>query len=162
MKIDTKELESRIDELQEKCSKSTTLDDKEGTILLVKTSFNTRSIYLNVEKVEIFNGSLDEITNARKEDEEYFVINCFEAIDSYDFTNGFIFPQMEVKTGDKVWVVTADDMDPYGVFIVGVFTEEVDKEKIVRMYNRYINDLNDEDDEPYVYYPVNVFELVIS
>ena len=53
----------------------------------------------------------------------------------------------KLSAGDKVYVAITGDGDPYGDFILGVFTERPDKEFIIRKYIEQHNSLLPEDDE---------------
>ena len=138
---------------------------KEGTVLLVKTDFNYRSLHLSVEKIEIIN-DLEKVKDIHLNPQEFFVINCFNDIACDDFTNEFVFDKKDIKSGDKVYVVTANDGDAYGTFVLGIFTEEPDKDEIIKKYNEFVNSFEEENEEEiddYLeFYINNIFEIVVS
>ena len=149
-----------IKESEEAIRKNILENYKEGTVLFVKTDFNTSNLYFSVESVEIIN-DLTKVENIYVNPEEYLVINCFTDIACDDFTNEFIFDKKEVKSGDKVYVVTADDGDAYGQFVLRVFTEEPNKDELIKKYNDSIK-LEDDCDYCFTYYISDIFEIVID
>lgn len=128
------------------------------TVLLVLSKFSYRDKSLTVEKVKIVNfveiaGYIDATDFYLKED--YVLVNCINDDESIEISN-----IKEVKHGDKVYVVTAHDGDCYGQFILGVFTEEPNKEELIKKYNEHLK-LVEEDCYTECYIG-NVFEIVVD
>lgn len=143
---------------------------KEGTVLLVDTNFDTRNVHLSVNKVQVIENILGKVDDICWNAEEYFVVNCFENIHDYYFTNNFIFPKTTVKPGDTVYVVTADDGDCYGQFVLGVFSEKPNNDEILEKYKEYLKYVDsleysdDENEEDYceAFYVNSIFEVVVE
>ena len=161
MNCNIEKLKIDIENMEKACRTNAGQTYTNGTILLARTKFEPRTISTTVEKIEIISDLVkaEELCKCMM---DCFVINCFDTIDSCDFTNKFVFSQTEVKSGDTVYAVTINDGDPYGTFVMGVFTEKPNDEEIIKKYNEYLNTLNNEDDEPYEYYIDNVFTLTVE
>lgn len=164
MKFNPKILEQYLESLKQskkEIKKNIKKNYKKGTILLAKTTFNEKTLYLSIDKVKIINNPLDT-KEIFINPEEFFVINCFNDIANDEFSNKFIFDKKKVKIGDKVYVVTANDGDPYGTFVLGIFSEKPNKDKLIKKYNKYINNLKNYKDFYSTFYINNIVEIVIS
>lgn len=163
MNVNINELSKNIDMLQLRCRGNIKQNYKEGTIIMVKTQFHTNSTYLEVTDAAIIDFP-QNITNITYDD--CFVINCFDSISSYEFTNKFVSKKTMVNSGDTIYVATANDGDPYGSFILGVFTDKPNKEKLSFEYNKHLQEVysHDKDDDNNLIsqiYIVNIFELKV-
>ena len=141
---------------------------KEGTILFIKEKFDAFLTQLSIESVSICKDEsfVESFGGNEGRHQIPFVINCFDFIGSENFTNNFIFDKKKVKPGDKVYVAIANDYDPYGDKILGVFTEKPNEE-IIAKYVEQNNSLLPEDDEDNrldgdEYYLSKVFEVIVS
>lgn len=145
---------------------------KEGTILLVAALSDSGTLgdIKSIKSVSVCEDKTN-LESYKQEHEPYkfqnfFVINCFNQLDEdYIFMNNFIFDKKEVKPGDKVYVVIGAYHDDLGEYILGVFTEEIDKETF---FKKYVEDWNSNFDEDYNQigydsgYISKVFEVVVS
>ena len=145
---------------------------KEGTILSVVyfLNKNTMGNIGTIKNVSICPNlaTIDSMKEAHEpyKNQNFFVINCFDLIDDTDiFDNKFIFDKKEVKTGDKVYVVTVVFPDDIGERIIGIFTECPNKETFYDTYvdhwNNCFEDENEhiENDYEEIY---QIFEVIVS
>lgn len=140
----------------------------ESTMLLVESNFNYKNTHLSVTNISIIN-DIKETEDEAVWEKEYFVVNCFKPLDAYSYKENkfnYVFPQKTINPGDTVFVVTANDGDPYGTFILGVFTEKPNSDDLLEKYKRFQEEEEDEDiDEDcdlFEYRIVNIFELTVE
>ncbi len=142
---------------------------KEGTLIFVKEIFDSFTTSMSIESVSICEDKdfVESRSGVQGRWQTPYVINCFDYIGSEDFTNEFVFDKKEVKPGDKVYVVVTNDYDPYGDSIIGVFTEEPNKEDILEKYIKHYNSLLPKDDycnllEDDELFISRIFEVIVS